>query len=41
MRLDSNYKKKAAINTNSWMLNNMLLNNQQVADEIKRKSKNT
>ena len=27
MRLDINYKKKAVINTNTWRLNNMFLNN--------------
>ena len=36
MRLGINYKKKAARNTNTWRLNNMLLNNQQVTEEIKR-----
>ena len=36
MRLDINYKKR---NTNTWRLNNMFLNNQQVTEEIKRKLK--
>ena len=38
MRLDINYKKKRKPlrNTNTWRLNNMFLNNQQVIDEIKR-----
>ena len=40
MRLDINYKKKTARNTNTWRLNNMFLNNQQVTEEIKGKSKN-
>ena len=40
MRLDINYKKKAVRNTNTWRLNNMFLNNQQVTEEIKRESKN-
>ena len=39
MRLGINYKKKAARNTNTWRLNNMLLNNQQVTAEIKREVK--
>ena len=30
MRLDINYKKKTVRNTNTWRLNNMFLNNQQV-----------
>ena len=36
MRLDINYKKKTVRNTNTWRLNNMFLNNQQVTEEIKR-----
>ena len=40
MRLDINYKKKKTIrNTNTWRLNNMFLNNQQVTEEIKREIK--
>ena len=40
MRLDINYKEKKTIrNTNTWRLNNMLLNNQQVTAEIKREIK--
>ena len=39
MRLDINYKKKTVKNTNSWRLNNMFLNNQQVTEEIKREIK--
>ena len=35
MKLDINYKKKLR-NTNTWVLNNMLLNNQQVTEEIKK-----
>ena len=35
MRLDINYKKKTVRNTNTWRLNNMFLNNQQVTEEIK------
>ena len=41
MRLDINYKgKKTVRNTSTWGLNNMLLNNQQVTEEIKREIKN-
>ena len=41
MRLDINYKKKnkTVRNTNTWRLNNMSLNNQQVTEEIKREIK--
>ena len=39
MRLDFNYKKKSVRNTNTWRLNNMFLNNQQVTEEIKREIK--
>ena len=38
MRLDINYKKITVRNTNSWRLNNMFLNNQQVTEESKRES---
>ena len=40
MRLDINYKKKTVRNTNTWRLNNMFLNNQQVTEETKREIKN-
>ena len=40
MRIDINYKGKKTIrNTNTWRLNNMFLNNQQVTEEIKREIK--
>ena len=42
MRLDINYKKKKTVrntNTNTWRINNMFLNNQQVTEEIKREIK--
>ena len=39
MRLEINYKKKTAINTNMWGLKNMLLNNQWVTEEIKEEIK--
>ena len=35
MRLDINYRKKTVKNTNTWRLNNMLLNNQEITEEIK------
>ena len=39
MRLDISYKKKTIRNTNTWRLNNMFLNNQQVTEEMKREIK--
>ena len=39
MRADINYKKKTVRNSNTWKLNNMFLNNQQVTEEIKREIK--
>ena len=40
MRLDISYKgEKTVKNTNTWRLNNMFLNNQQVTEEIKREIK--
>ena len=36
IRLDINYKKKTVRNTNTWRLNNMFLNNQHVAEEVKK-----
>ena len=36
MRLDINYRKKKSVkNTNTWSLNNILLNNQEITEEIK------
>ena len=35
MRLDINYTKKSVTNTNTWRLNNTLLNNQEITEEIK------
>ena len=35
MRLDINYRKKSVENTNTWRLNNTLLNNQEITEEIK------
>ena len=36
MRLDVNYRKKSAKNTNTWRLNNALLNNQEITKEINK-----
>ena len=36
MRLDINYRKKSAKISNTWRLNNTLLNNQEITKEIKR-----
>ena len=40
MKLDINYKKKAVRNTHTWQVNNTFLNNQQVTEKSKGKSKN-
>ena len=39
MRLGINYRKKSVKNTNTWRLNNTLLNNQEITEEIKEKIK--
>ena len=43
LRLDINYKKKRTQttirNTDTWRLNNIFLNNQQITEEIKREIK--
>ena len=39
MRLDINYRKKSIKNTNTWRLNNTLLNNQEITEEIKEEVK--
>ena len=39
MRLDINYRKKTGKNTNTWGLNNTLLNNQEITEEIKEEIK--
>ena len=36
MRLDINYRKRFVKNTNTWRLNNTLLNNQVITGEIKK-----
>ena len=39
MRLDINYRKQSVKNTNTWRLNNALLNNQELTEEIKEEIK--
>ena len=39
MRLDINYRKKTVKNTNTWRLNNTLLNSQEITEEIKEEIK--
>ena len=39
VRLDLNYRRKTIKNYNVWRLNNMLLNNQQITEEIKKEIK--
>ena len=40
MRLDINYREKKTVkNTNTWRLNNALLNNQEITEEIKEEIK--
>ena len=39
MRLDINYRKISVTNTNTWRLNNTLLNNQEITEEIKEEIK--
>ena len=39
MRLEMNYREKNVKKTNTWRLNNMLLNNQEITEEIKEKIK--
>ena len=42
MRLEINYRgKKTVKNTDTWRLNNTLLNNQEITEEIKEEIKNT
>ena len=35
MRLEINYMEKNVKNTNTWRVNNTLLNNQEITEEIK------
>ena len=37
MRSEMNYREKNVKNTNTWRLNNTLLNNQEITEEINRK----
>ena len=39
LRLDIDYRKKSVQNTNTWRLNNTLLNNQEITEEIKEEIK--
>ena len=39
MRLDIKYRKKPVKNTNTWRLNNTLLNNSEITEEIKEEIK--
>ena len=39
VRLHINYRKKSVKNTNTWRLNNTLLNNQEITEEIKEEIK--
>ena len=39
MRLEINYRGKNVKNTNTWKLNNTLLNNQEITEEIKEEIK--
>ena len=42
MRLEINYREKKPVkNTNTWRLNNTLLNNQEITKEIKEEIENT
>ena len=39
VRLDLNHRRKTIKNSNIWRLNNTLLNNQQITEDQKKKSK--
>ena len=39
MELEMNYREKNVIKTNTWRLNNTLLNNQEITEEIKEEIK--
>ena len=39
MRLEINYREKTIKNTNTWKLNNLLLNNQEITEKYMRKYK--
>ena len=36
MRLEIHYRKKTVKNTNTWRLNNKLINNQEITEGIKK-----
>ena len=40
MRLGINYRKRPVKNTNTWRLNNTLVNNQEITEQIKAEIKN-
>ena len=39
MELEIKYRKKNEKSTNAWMLNNMLLNNEEITEKIKEEIK--
>ena len=39
MRLEIHYREKNVKNSNTWRLNNTLLNNQKITEEIKEEIK--
>ena len=39
MRLEMKYREQNVKNTNTWRLNNTLLNNQEITEEIKQEIK--
>ena len=39
MRLEIDYRKKTVKNTNTWRVNSVLLNNQEITEEIKEEIK--
>ena len=39
MRLEMNYRERNVKDTNTWRLNNTLLNNQEIIEEIKEEIK--
>ena len=39
MSQDTNYRKKSVKTTNTWRINNTLLNNQEITEEIKEEIK--
>ena len=39
MRSEINYREKNVKNTNTWRLNNTILNNQEITEEIKEEIK--